>query len=171
MPVPALTANAALEVLPLLPRVQGLGLPDGRGVSAPLLVAQAPRVHMTRRGFFAAAAWLLTGCATAVQSVIPSPRIRTPRPGTEDEEWATRRLDIPAAYQPCPVCGLPVAWTEVRTADVTGPNDTTRIYAGLGNIYWHREGDRLTRCHRDFYALTPVKGVAYRVPARNWRWL
>ena len=122
---------------------------------------------MTRRGFFAIAAGLLTGCATAVQAVIPSPRIRTPRPGTEDEEWATRRLGIAAARHPCPVCGLPVAWAEARTAEVTGPNDTTRIYAGLGNIYWHREGEKLTRCHRDFYTLTPVKGVVYRGARRS----
>ena len=63
---------------------------------------------------------------------------------------------------PCPVCGLPGVWAEVRSADVTGPADTSRIYVGLWNIYWHREGDRLTRCHRDRYMLVPVKGVVFR---------
>ena len=72
-----------------------------------------------------------------------------------------------ATGHPCPVCGLEVIAHDSRAADVTGPTDTTRIYVRLGNIYWHREGDRLTRCHRDFYALTPVKGVVYRAEHRS----
>ncbi len=115
---------------------------------------------MNRRAFFAVAAGLLTGCATAVQSVIPSPRIRTPRPGTEDEEWAgVTRRDFVAARYPCPVCGRPLIWGESRVAEDTSPTSTTRTYCALGNIYYHADG---TRCHRDFYTLTPVKGVVYR---------
>ena len=61
-----------------------------------------------------------------------------------------------ATGHPCPVCGLEIVYYESRAADVTGPNDRSRIYQSLGQIYWHREGERLTRCHRDRYRLVPV---------------
>ena len=67
---------------------------------------------------------------------------------------------------PCPVCGLPVVWVGVRKAEDTSPTSRWRTFCALGKIYWHRDGDRLTRCHRDHYALVPVKGVAYRHAGR-----
>ena len=57
---------------------------------------------------------------------------------------------------PCPVCGREVVWAQAREAEDTSPTSTVRTHLALGQIYWHREGERLTRCHRDRYRLVPV---------------
>ena len=126
---------------------------------------------MNRRAFLAALPAGLLACLSAPADAVsasddgivylsaPRTRFRV-KQRWEDAQVKQQRAFV-AAKHPCPVCDRPLIWAEDRVAEDTSPTSTSRTFCSLGKIYYHVDG---TRCHRDYYALVPVKGVIVRAP-------